>query len=364
MSDPVLSPLADVHLSQGAALTEYHGALVPVRYGEAKAEYAAARRTAGIFDFSFRARFAARGPDRISFLHNMLSNDVRSLGPSQGMYAVLLDVKGHILADLRVYLEPDQVLLETDADLIEKAIKTLERYIIMDEVTLERLNWCGLGVQGPRSRALLESSLGCTLPSLSEFSHFRGGPPGLPLHVVRVTSTGEEGYELWIPLEGNPGKTKTVWEALLARAPSFTPAPCGTQALEMLRIEAGIPRCGVDFGEDTLPLEAGLLNALSFTKGCYPGQEIVERARSRGHVNWRLVGVTVDAVIVPSPGEKMVFEGKEVGEATSACFSPWLDRPIALAYVRREVSEPGTRLTFASGAAAQIYPLPFYRRAA
>ncbi|HWT80403.1 MAG TPA: glycine cleavage T C-terminal barrel domain-containing protein, partial [Candidatus Methylomirabilis sp.] len=113
---------------------------------------------------------------------------------------------------------------------------------------------------------------------------------------------------------------------------------------------------------DTLPLEAGLLNALSFTKGCYPGQEIVERARSRGHVNWRLVGVGVDDAIVPSPGEKLLSEGKEVGETTSACFSPWLNRPIALAYVRREVSEPGTKLTFASGAAAQVHQLPFYQR--
>ena len=362
MSDPILSPLADVHRLQGTALTEYHGALVPARYDESKAEYAAARNAAGIFDFSFRSRFAVRGPDRVSFLHNMLSNDVKSLGPGQGMYAALLDVKGHILADLRVYLEPDQVLLETDADLVGKAINTLERYIIMDEVTLERLNWCGLAVQGPRSRALLESSLEDALPALSEFGHFRGGHSVLPLHIVRASSTGEEGYELWVPLEDDSGKAKALWETLLARAPGLAAIPCGTEALEILRIEGGVPRYGADFGEDTLPLEAGLLNALSFTKGCYPGQEIVERARTRGHVNWRLVGVTVDAVIVPSPGEKLVSEGKEVGEATSACFSPSLNRPIALAYVRREVSEPGTRLTFASGAAAQIYQLPFYGR--
>src|SRR6516225_9651399 len=102
MSDPTRSPLADAHLSQGAVLAEYHGALVPGRYDDPKAEYRAVRHAAGIFDFSFRARFAARGPDRVSFLHNMLTNDVRSLGPGRGMYAALLDVKGHILADLRV----------------------------------------------------------------------------------------------------------------------------------------------------------------------------------------------------------------------------------------------------------------------
>jgi folate-binding protein YgfZ len=361
MPDPVLSPLADVHLSQGAALAEYHGALVPARYSESKAEYAATRDAAGIFDFSFRARFAARGRDRISFLHNMLSNDVKSLGPGQGTYAVLLDVRGHILADLRVYLESDQVLLETDADLIEKAIHTLERYVIMDEVTLERLNWCGLAVQGPQSRVLLENSLGGALPALSEFGHFRSGRSGLPLHVVRASSTGDEGYELWIPQHGKGGGLETFWKTLLAYALELGALACGTEALEMLRIEAGIPRYGADFGEDTLPLEAGLLNALSFTKGCYPGQEIVERARSRGHVNWNLVGVAVDAAIPPVPGEKLLSEGKEVGQVTSACFSPLLNRTIALAYVRREVSRPGSRLILASGAAAQIYQLPFYR---
>jgi folate-binding protein YgfZ len=335
---------------------------VPVRYRDSKAEYAAARSAAGIFDFSFRVRLAARGPDRVGFLHNMLSNDIKSLGPGQGMYATLLDVKGHILADLRVYLEPEQILLETDADLIEKTVNTLERYIIMDDVTLERLNWRGLAVQGPRSHALLESSLGGAPPSLPEFGHFRSGLSGMPLHVVRVSSTGEEGYELWAPWEDDPGKTKAMWETLLGRAAGLSALPCGTEALEMLRIEAGIPRYGSDFGEDTLPLEAGLLNALSFTKGCYPGQEIVERARSRGHVNWRLVGVAVEGGVPPLLGGKLVSGGREVGEVTSACFSPSLNQPIALAYVRREVSEPGTRLTFTSGIAAQIYQLPFYRR--
>ena len=364
MSDLILSPLADVHLSQGAALAEYHGVLVPARYTDSKAEYKAVRSAAGILDFSFRARFAARGPDRVSFLHNMLTNDVKNLGPGQGMYAALLDVKGHILADLRVYSEPDQVLLETDVDLIDKVINVLERYIIMDDVTLERQRWFGLAVQGPRSRALIEGSLEGALPALSEFGHLRGSCAGLSLHIVQISSTAEEGYELWVPLDDDPGKARVLWETLLASTTGLAAVPCGTEALEMLRIEAGIPRYGADFGEDTLPLEAGLLNAISFTKGCYPGQEIVERARSRGRVNWRLVGISVDDAIVPSPGEKLLSEGREVGEATSASFSPWLNRPIALAYVRREVSEPGAKLTFASGAAAQVYQLPFYRRPA
>jgi folate-binding protein YgfZ len=139
--------------------------------------------------------------------------------------------------------------------------------------------------------------------------------------------------------------------------------PCGTRALETLRIEAGIPRYGQELGEDTIPNEAELWNALSFNKGCYVGQEIVERARSRGHVNWKLVGLVVESETPPPPGEKLVREGKEVGEVTSSCVSPTLARTIALAYLRREVSEPGTKLEFASGPAAEVVGLPFYQRA-
>jgi folate-binding protein YgfZ len=115
-------------------------------------------------------------------------------------------------------------------------------------------------------------------------------------------------------------------------------------------------------GEDVIPLEAGLWNALSFNKGCYVGQEIVERARSRGHVNWKLTGLIVNAAEAPQPGEKLVAGGKEVGEVTSSCVSPTLGKTLALAYVRREVSEPGAPLAFVSGVTAEVAALPFYQR--
>lgn len=360
MPGPFSSPLAEYHLSRGASLAEYHGALVPVRYSDLRAEHTAVRRAAGIFDLSFRARFAASGQDRVGFLHNMLSNDVKGLAPGQGIYATLLNVKGHVLADLRVYCEHDRILVETDADLRGKTMDTLGRYIIMDDVSLEPLGWFGLGVEGPRSGALIAKSLNAALPVAAEFAHVSS--PGQAFHIVRASSAGEEGYEVWVPLEGGAEPAKALWQAVLGEAASFGALPCGTEALEVLRIEAGIPRYGVDFGEDTLPLEAGLLNALSFTKGCYPGQEIVERARSRGHVNWKLVGVVAATASLPASGEKITAEGREVGEVTSTCFSLSLDRHVAFAYVRREVSEPGTMLTLASGAGAEVRALPFYRR--
>jgi folate-binding protein YgfZ len=195
---------------------------------------------------------------------------------------------------------------------------------------------------------------------MKEFDHFTSNYAGYSLRLVRATSTGEEGYEVW----ANAAGMEAVWGAACGQAPTYDMLPCGAEALESLRIEAGIPRYGTELGEDVIPLEAGLLNALSFNKGCYIGQEIVERARSRGHVNWKLTGLIVDAAQAPQPGVKAVVEGREVAEITSACVSPTLDKTIALAYVRREFTEPGAKLTFASGVTAEVAALPFIPQAA
>jgi glycine cleavage system T protein len=360
MPEALRSPLADYHISQGANLSEYHGCVVPSRFSDPVAEHHAVRRAAGLFDFSFRSRFAVTGADRVRFLQGMVSNDLESLSPGGGTYALLLNVQGQILADLRIFCEPDRFLVETDADLRAKVMQTLERHIIMDEVELKPLDEYAVALQGPRARGLLEKTLHVDLPEMSEYGHFRTNYAGFPVSVVRASSTGEEGYEVWTKANGLMG----VWGAACGQAPTYEMLPCGTEAVETLRIEAGIPRYGADFGEDTLPLEAGLTNALSFTKGCYVGQEIVERARSRGHVNWRLVGLLVEGDSPPAAGEKLAFEGKEIGEITSACVSPTLGKTIALAYVRREASEPGTRLALAAGAIGEVSALPFHHRQA
>jgi len=204
---------------------------------------------------------------------------------------------------------------------------------------------------------LLEKTLHLDLPAMQEFDHFQTNYAGFPVRVVRASSTGEEGYEIWVGEKGLLG----VWGAACGQAPTYEMLPCGVEALESLRIEAGIPRYGSELSEDTLLLEAGLLNAVSFTKGCYVGQEIVERTRTRGHVNWKLVGLIVRAPQAPAPGEKLTSAGQEIGEVTSACVSPTLGQTIALAYVRREVAEPGTQLALASGPAAEVTTLPFHR---
>ncbi len=355
MSPSIQSALID---AGGKSLTEYHGAMLPEYYSDSTAEHHGVRKAAGLFDFSFRAKFSVTGNDRVRFLHGMVSNDVKGLVPGKGAYATLLDVRGRILADLRIYCLEDRFLVDTDTDLLEKVLGTLNHYNIGGRVPLERQNLAALSLQGPEASTILSDVLQISLPGAEEFSHVSAGLGDDSLRVARTTSTGEEGFEIWVV----PDRLEHLWEVLLDRGRGRGLLPCGTRALESLRIEAGIPQYGSDLGEDTLPLEAGLFNALSFTKGCYIGQEIVERARSRGHVNWKLVGLLIEAAQAPAPGEKLLRAGGEIGEITSACFSPTLGRTIALAYVRKEASEPHTALILASGAPASVTALPFYLR--
>jgi glycine cleavage system T protein len=360
MADLMRSPLADYHVSQGATLAEYHGAIVPARFTDPAAEHQAVRTAAGLFDFSFRAKFALTGRDSVKFLHRIVSNDIKNVASGHGTYATLLNPQGQILADLRVYAAQDRLLVDTDADLRSKAIEILRRYIIGDQVQVEPLETFALAFEGPQAPGLLEKTLHVDLPAMKEFEHFATNYAGFPVRVVRMSNTGEEGYEVWVGAKGMMG----LWGAACGQAPSYGMLACGSEALESLRIEAGIPCYGSELGEDTLPLEANLMNALSFNKGCYIGQEIVERARSRGHVNWKLAGVTVESAQPPDPGEKLIVDGNEIGEVTSSCISPTLQKTIALAYLRKEHLEPGTRLQIASGAPAQVTPLPFYHRPA
>jgi len=357
MPSPPKTPLADYHASQRATLGQYHGAIVPTRFSDPVAEHRAVRAASGLFDFSFRAKFAVKGRDHARFLQRVVSNDVTKLMPGQGTYATLLNAQGRILVDLRLYCAEDRFLIDTDADLRDKAMQTFARYVVGDQVELEPVELFALAFQGPRARPLLEKTFHIDLPAMQEFDHFPTNYAGFPVRVVCASSTGEEGYEVWVGAKG----MLAIWAAACGQAPTYDMLPCGSEALESLRIEAGIPRYGQELGEDTLPLEAGLFNALSFNKGCYIGQEIVERARSRGHINWKLLGLVVDAAVPPQPGEKLVSDEKQVGEVTSACISPSLGKTIALAYLRREVAEPGTKLALASGAGVEVTALPFYQ---
>jgi len=357
------SPLAGEHEAAGAKLAVYHGAEVPLGFGDPVVEHHAVRAAAGLFDFSFRSKFVLTGEHRVRFLHRIVSNNIQALVPGQGTYATLLSAQGRILADLRIYLHQDSIWVDTDADLAEKAMGILGRYIIGDRVQIEPRDLGAVAVQGPAARNAVAQLFSESFePPGEEMEHREIEYEGRRGRIVRLSSTGEEGFEIWL----HPAVMPSFWpRATNGRGEGGSLARCGSEALEILRIEAGIPRYGPDLGEDTLPLEAGLLNAVSFNKGCYIGQEIVERARSRGHVNWKLMGLRFEPMSVgPKPGEPLIEDGKTVGEITSACYSPTLERPIALAYLRREVTEPGKRLLGANGSSAEVTALPFVNTSA
>lgn len=338
--------------------TDYHGAPTPVYYSDPVEEHRAVRAAAGLFDLPFRSVFSAAGSDRTRFLHNMVTNDVKALTPGHGIYATLLDVRGHILADMTIYCEESRYLVATSASLIDKVLTTLARYNIGGRVPLERVDAAALSIQGPNAGSILRDFFHADAPGPEELRHVTIDYRGETFRMIRSTLTGEEGFELWTTQVG----LEPLRHALLDAGRASGLVRCGSAALETLRIEAGIPAYGAELAEDTLPLEANLLNALSFTKGCYIGQEIVERARSRGHVNWKLVGLFVASSEPPVPGEKLLKDGKPLGEITSACISPTLGKTIALGYVRREVAEFGSALATASGAPAEVTSLPFYHR--
>lgn len=357
-------PLHARHQARGATFVERAGWAVPAHYGDPVAEHLAVRRGAGLADLSARGKLWLSGEDRQSFLHSLLSNDIQGLHPGQGTYAALLTDKGKMLADLRVYHLGDRLLLDLEPELTARMVEILNGYIIADDVLVEDATeaLALLSVHGPAARELLGKLL-TDLPSPELHRNTRNRISGQDVIAVRVDRTGEEGYDLYVPVSG----AAALWEALIEVGAPRGLCPVGEAALESLRIEAGLPRYGADMTEETIPIEAGLeARAISYTKGCYIGQEVIARLKARGHVNRHLVGLLLRGAAVPTPGSPILAGERQVGMVTSSAYSPVLGCPIALGYVRAEAARPGTTVTVREGQemlAGAVAPLPFPARA-
>ena len=345
--------------SQGTPLIDDRGVELPGSFTNPQDEYSTVCEEAGLIDLSFRVQIKLTGEDRNDFLQGMLSNDVKALQPGDGCLATLLTEQGRLVADLRVYAKGSAILLDMDARIKEKTVEALDRFIIADDVEIEDLSsqQVTIAVQGPTAPDVLNAA---GLPSLPEkdWQHREGTIAGVQVRVFRSDQTGKGGYELHVPCD----QAVKVWQTL---SQTDGILPVGHTALNMLRVEAGIPWYGLDMDEDRIVLEVGLDQAISFNKGCYLGQEVVERASARGHMNRQLIGFLLPSEgqdALPSQGDKLFNEDKEVGWLTSVTTSPTLGRPIALGYVRREQGEPGTQLRIdRPGAAmiAEVTKLPF-----
>jgi aminomethyltransferase len=312
---------------------------------------AALRSGCGLFDLGWRAKLLVTGGDRARWMNGMVTNNVRDLAPGRGNYNFLLNAQGHIQGDLYIYNRGEYLLVDTDAGQAPRLHEIFDKYIIMDdvEVTDASDKLTALGVEGPRSRAVLETA-GLKFRTLQPLEVEDLTWSGVGLSVVRRAKENVEGYELWLA----PGNAPALWDALLKAGAT----PVGTEALELRRIEMGVPRYGVDIRERDLPQETGQDQALNFTKGCYLGQEIVERIRSRGAVHRTFTGFRV-AGPAPAPGAKVQAAGKDAGEITSVASlpSPNGGRTLALGYIRREAGAPGAEVEI-EGSKAVVATLP------
>ncbi len=350
------SLLTESHRRSGAILVEKDGWLLPDHFGDPSAEYESVRSAAGIFDFSHRALLQFTGADRVSFLQGMLSNDLRPLKMFGGQLAAVLTQQGKVIADVRVLCALNSLYLDFWEPLKEKITAHLNRYLVADEVEINDPNdqWKMISLQGPQARKMLDQLLApADLPTQPN-QHAMVQFDGAPICVVRADHSGEGGFDLIL----QNGQLDAFARRLKQRGASWV----GGRAQNILRIEAGIPLYGSDFNEENLLLEVGLENSYSYTKGCYLGQEVVERIRSRGHVNKKLCGLLIDGDKAATPGDKITVEQKEIGVITSSVVSPRLNRPVALGYIGKEHWTPGTEVSIERDGVpchASVTALPF-----
>lgn len=353
---PIASPFAVAQAESNATCVERFGVLLPERFGDPEAEYRAIRERAGLLDMSFRGLLALTGGERLRWLNGQITAEAKALRPGEGLLAAALTVKGRILADLVVYGRADSVWIDLPRHRADAVRESFERHIIADDVAVAELSdQVGhLMIAGPAAPSCLAGTLGEAATALRPRQHRDVSLAGAAVTLIASDRLKVPGFDLFCPAEA----AGAVWRALAAAGA----APVGMAALDSLRLEAGWPWCGVDFGEDNLLLEALSPAHVSFTKGCYLGQEVVIRIEHQGHLNKKLCGLALDGTAVPPPGASIRSGERPVGAVTSAGWSPALLHPVALGYVRRELWEPGTALAvvWSDGlATATVAALPF-----
>ena len=290
----------------------------------------------------------ATGDDRVRWLNGMVTNSIQAMAPGDGSYSFLLNAQGRIQGELTAFAETDRLLLEVDREELERVREWLDRYIIMDDVELSVADemQAGIQVSGPETVGLLQQ-IGVTALPGAELGIARSEWKGTEVFVVRAWSPLVPTFEVWT----DAGTSRTLRQAVVEAGA----VRCGADALQALRILEGRPRWGVDLRDRELPQETGQTRALHFSKGCYLGQEIVERIRSRGAVHRTFAGFVLRGE-VPGDDRQLLWDGKAVGELTSVVHLPgWL---LGLGYVRRETAERDPELLYAGGV-ARVTAIPF-----
>ncbi len=302
-------------------------------------EYSILKESAALLSFDADGVLSMRGRDRVAWLHKLVTVNVEALAEGSGVYGLLLNGSGHVLADFVVLAESESLLLYSSERAKDRLYTQLRRSVFREHVTLERLDesLSVLSVQGPRSRKVVDAVLG-PLPQLEHLQFCRKAESV----IIRNSRAGDDGYDLLVP---RAELTESQGELIRHGARNVS-----LDALNIARIEAGIAWYGDDFDETMLAPEARLDPYLAEDKGCYPGQEVIARIRNRGHVNRLLVQLLFEGQTIPRRGDLLFSGDREVGWITSPAWSFARNAPMALGYLRREMAENDTRVQVARDA--------------
>ena len=344
------TPLAALHQQAAAKMGVWFGCALPDDFGDWQREYWFAHKSAALIDKNYRCYLSLTGPDRVRYLNAILTNNIKDLPPSHGNVSLLLNPQGRILAEMETYALPESLFCVSYAMIREQLIETLDKYIIMDDVALtdDTQGFGTLALEGPAAATIVRELTGVDLNSLDELARQDTRVGTIPCTIIRTSPGKFAGAEFL----AERAHLETLWQTLQEKARAAAGGPIGYSALSALRLEQGIPWFSYDFGEKQIPHEAALENShISYAKGCYTGQEIVERVRSRGQVNRRRVALRFTGDAVPSPGEILTSEGNEAGYVTRAAFDPALSSAIGMGYVRKENNSPGSNLEWPGGIA-------------
>jgi folate-binding protein YgfZ len=365
------TPLAGLHRRAGTKMGVWFGCALPDDWGDAREEQRFANERVALIDKNYRAYFTFTGPDRVRYLNAILTNNIKDLANGQGVVSLLLNAQGRILAEIETFAETEKIFCVSYLMIRERLAEVLEKYIIMDDVTFsdDGEKFGTLAVEGPRAAEVVKEVTGVDLNSLTELGwadvvassrtseraledktgseNSERSQPAIPCRMVRRFAGGE--------FIAERDKLEALWGVLLESTRLHGGGPMGYKALSAQRLVQGVPWFGYEFGEKQIPHEAALeLSHISYTKGCYTGQEIVERVRSRGQVNRRRVELLFSGEGVPENGAELTVDGKAVGYVTRAARSWYPPGVLGMGYLSKEHRGGGAKVQWSGGSATVV----------
>ena len=331
--------LYEAHKASGATFGEFHGWELPSRFSSVEAEYSAAKEGAGLIDRSHFGRIKMTGEDALDLLNRLSTNEMMGLSAGSGLSTVLTTNKGRVVDLLTVYCQGDELVLLMAPQNQEKVLSWIDQFVFGEEVEFQDVteSQAMLTLLGSRAIDIIGELTGHNVIDLDEHHGLQASLQGVEVYVARESRLWGQAYNILVDADS----ATDVWNLVLEAGAS----PVGMETYELLRIESCVPQYGSELSEDYNPLEAKLDSSINFTKGCYVGQEVVARLNTYEKVKRYLVKLHFDNGNVPQPGTPLVVGEKEVGTVTSIANLPGNGRSIALGYVRKAHTQPGTQLS-------------------